>query len=164
MKEPKAIPLFGGEAARRPSILFCGHCGRTPASALEGEPPARVCRRCGMGLVLTAPADAAPMAADPFLVVDASLTVCAVSRHAERLLQISETDAVNRHVGEFLVPADSDSSGANLASLLSRAVRDDLPPESVAVRPANTFGVRYWARIGPCGPPRAALIVLADGG
>jgi hypothetical protein len=117
-----------------------------------------------MGLVLTAPADAAPSGADPFLVVDGSLTVCAVSRHAERLLDIAETDAVNRHVGEFLVPAEADSTGANLASLLSRAVRDDLPPESVAVRPANTFGVRYWARIGPCGPPRAALVVLADAG
>ena len=26
----------------------------------------------------------------------------------------------------------------------------------------NTFGVRYWARVGPCGPPNAALLVLAD--
>jgi hypothetical protein len=162
--EQKAIPLFGAETARRPSILFCGHCGRAPSDNSLGEPPARVCRRCGMGLVLTAPADAAPAAADPFLVVDASLTVCAMSRHAERLLDISETDAVNRHIGEFLVPAEADSTGSNLASLLTRAVRDDLEPSSVAVRPANTFGVRYWARIGPCGPPRAALVVLADAG
>jgi hypothetical protein len=28
------------------------------------------------------------------------------------------------------------------------------------VRPWNTFGVRLQARIAPCGPPRAALIVL----
>jgi hypothetical protein len=161
--EQKAIPLFGGETARRPAILFCGHCGRAPSDSL-GEPPARVCRRCGMGLVLSAPADSAPAAADPFLVVDGSLTVCAMSRHAERLLDIAETDAVNRHVGEFLVPAEADSNGANLASLLTRAVRDDLDPRSVAVRPANTFGVRYWARIGPCGPPRAAVVVLADAG
>jgi hypothetical protein len=161
--EPKAIPLFGGETARRPTILFCGHCGRAPADSL-GDPSARVCRRCGMGLVLSAPADSAPTAADPFLVVDASLTVCAMSRQAERLLDISETDAVNRHVGEFLVPAEADSNGANLASLLTRAVRGDHEPESVAVRPANTFGVRYWARVGPCGPPRAALVVLADAG
>ena len=117
-----------------------------------------------MGLVLSAPSDAAPTAADPFLVVDGSLTVCALSRHAERLLDISETDAVNRHVGEFLVPAEADSGGANLASLLSRAVQDDLAPQSVVVRPANTFGVRYWARVGSCGPPRAALVVLADAG
>jgi hypothetical protein len=117
-----------------------------------------------MGLVLEAPADAAPTGSDPFLVVDGSLTICALSRHAERLLDVSETDAVNRHIGEFLVPAEADSTGSNLASLLTRAVRDDLEPHSIAVRPANTFGVRYWARIGPCGPPRAALVVLADAG
>jgi hypothetical protein len=161
--EQNAIPLFGGETARRPSILFCGHCGRAPADSL-GDPSARVCRRCGMGLVLEAPADAAPTGSDPFLVVDGSLTICALSRHAERLLDVSETDAVNRHIGEFLVPAEADSTGSNLASLLTRAVRDDLEPHSIAVRPANTFGVRYWARIGPCGPPRAALVVLADAG
>jgi hypothetical protein len=161
--EHSAIPLFGADAARRPSTQFCGHCGRAPAETDDG-PPARVCRRCGMGLVLNAPADSAPAASDPFLVVDGSLTVCAVSRHAERLLDIAETDAVNRHVGEFLVPAEADADGANLAALLTRAVRDDLEPRSVAVRPANTFGVRYWARVGPCGPPRAALLVLADAG
>ena len=32
----------------------------------------------------------------------------------------------------------------------------------VTVRPWNTFGVRMRARIAPCGPPRAALLVLED--
>jgi len=30
------------------------------------------------------------------------------------------------------------------------------------VRPANVFGVRMPLRVGSCGPPRAALIVLED--
>jgi hypothetical protein len=31
------------------------------------------------------------------------------------------------------------------------------------LRPAKEFGIRFWARISPCGPPKAALVVLADG-
>ena len=33
-------------------------------------------------------------------------------------------------------------------------------PVHAFVRPWNTFGVRLRARIAPCGPPRAALVVL----
>jgi hypothetical protein len=97
------------------------------------------------------------------LIVDRSLTVCAVSRQAERLLGISETEAVNRHVAEFLGSGDAEAPGdENFAAVLTWAARGDAPVRNVVVRPPNTFGVRYWARIGPCGPPTAALIVLAD--
>jgi hypothetical protein len=86
-----------------------------------------------------------------------------MSRHAERLLGISETDAVNRHIADFLVPGDAESPTAeNLAAVVAWAARGDAPARSVVLRPTNTFGVRYWARIGACGPPSAALIVLAD--
>lgn len=163
MTDPRTRRLFPGEAVVRPSVLFCGHCGRAPAETPPTVPESRVCRRCGMGLMLRAPADAAPSASDPFLVVNGALTVCGMSREAERLLDVEETVAVNRHVGEFLAPADAEApTGENLAALLSWAVRGDAPPRSVCVRPANVFGVRYWARIGACGPPRAALVVLAD--
>ena len=162
MTDPRTLQLFRGEVAVRPSVLFCGHCGRAPAETPPTEPESRVCRRCGMGLMLRAPADAAPSPSDPFLVVNGALTVCGMSREAERLLDVEETVAVNRHVGEFLAPADAETpTGENLAALLSWAVRGDAPPRCVCVRPANVFGVRYWARIGSCGPPRAALVVLA---
>jgi len=116
-----------------------------------------------MGLLLQAPADNAPAPADPFLVVDGTLTICAVSRAAEKLLGISETEAINRHVAELLVPGDSESGrNENLAALLTWAARGESPTKNVVVRPTNTFGVRYWARVGPCGPPSAALLVLAD--
>ena len=116
-----------------------------------------------MGLLLNAPAGVAPRPSDPFLVIDGLLTICAVSRQAERLLDVAETEAVNRHVAEFLVPGEAErSSGESLASLLAWAARGESPSAQVVVRPANTFGVRYWARIGPCGPPTAALLVLAD--
>ena len=149
------------ERSKQPLKTFCGHCGRSPQAAEETE--SRVCDKCGLGLLLRAPADAAPGPTDPFLVVDADLNICAMSRHAERLLDVTETEAVNRHVAEFLVPADAESaSGESLASLLAWAARGEFPSAQVVIRPTNTFGVRYWARIGPCGPPTAALLVLAD--
>jgi PAS domain S-box-containing protein len=118
-----------------------------------------------MGLVLQSPASTAPDATDPFLVVDGSLTICAVSRQAERLLGITETEAVNHHLSDLIVPGDSETPTAgNLVALLASAARGEAPVSNVVVRPANTFGVRYWARVGPCGPPTAALIVLADAG
>jgi hypothetical protein len=145
----------------RPLVQFCGHCGRPPGDDETVE--ARVCSKCGMGVMLTAPGDVAPKPSDPFLVVDGTLSICAMSRNAEKLLGIVETDAVNRHVAEFLEPGDAESpAGASLASMIAFAARGEEPSMSVVVRPANTFGVRYWARVGPCGPPTAALIVLAD--
>jgi hypothetical protein len=158
--QPASAP---GKAA--PKKTFCGHCGREPDPDTVRDEATRVCPRCGMGVLLTAPADAAPAPNDPFVVVDGSLTVCAVSRQAEKLLDVSETEAVNRHITEFLVPGESETpSSQNLAALLSWAARGEVPPRDVVVRPANTFGVRYWARIGPCGPPTAALLILADAG
>jgi len=116
-----------------------------------------------MGLLLQAPSKSAPKASDPFVVVDGSLTICALSSAAEKLLDISETDAVHRHIAEFLVPGDAETApNENLASLLTWAARGETPSNEVVVRPTNTFGVRYWARVGPCGPPSAALLVLAD--
>lgn len=153
-------PAGTGQALR----TFCGHCGRTPEDE-RADKNARVCPTCGMGVLLQAPQDAAPSTSDPFLVVDDKLTVCALSRQAERLLGLSETEAVNRHVGELLVPADTESSDReSLAAVLTWAARGDAPLRNIIVRPANTFGVRFWARVGSCGPPNAALLVLADAG
>jgi hypothetical protein len=61
------------------------------------------------------------------------------------------------------VPADAEApTSENLGALVAWAARGDAPSSSVVVRPANTYGVRYWVRVGPCGPPPAALLVLAD--
>jgi hypothetical protein len=147
-------PAEHGEAA-----AFCSHCARTP----EAEPPPRVCPTCGMGVILRTHADAAPSANDPFLVIDSSLTVSAMSRKAEQLLGTCEVDAVNRHVGEYLVAADVEPSPEqNLGAALAWAARGDEGSRNLAVRPANTFGVRWSAVVAPCGPPNGALLVLPD--
>jgi hypothetical protein len=148
----------GGEGQIR---VFCGHCGRQPEDS-EASGRSRVCEACGLGLLLHASADAAPNQDDPFVVVDRTLAICAVSRQAERLLSISETDAVNRHVSDVLVPADADGASENLATALIFAARGESAARNIVVRPTNDFGVRYWARIGQCGPVPAALVVLAN--
>ncbi len=120
-----------------------------------------MCDACGLGLMLEAGADVAPNTDDAFLVLDQALSVCAVSRAAERLLATSEPDVVNRHVTDLLRPADAEKPGAEgLALAVTWAARGDRPTRTVVVRPANTFGIRLTARIASCGPPRAALLVL----
>jgi len=140
-----------------PPVSFCSHCGRRPEGAVES----RVCASCNLGLMLQAGARDAPSEGDAFLVVDSSMSVCGVSASAERLLATSETDAVNRHLTEVLVPADVELAGpANLAVAITWATRGSDVARQVFVRPANTFGMRIAARIATCGPPKAALLVL----
>jgi hypothetical protein len=141
-----------------PSVSFCGHCGERPAGQ---DLASRVCQSCELGLLLQSRTEVAPAPGDPFLVLDASLSVCAVSGAAEQLLATHEIDAVNHHITELLVPADAESQSAtNLAVAVTWAARGDDQTRRVVVRPANTFGVRLGARIVSCGPPRAALIVF----
>lgn len=152
------LRLLTTPAENRPAeVSFCSHCGSQPGSELS----TRVCEDCGLGLMLQTQVDAAPRPGDAFLVIDRSLSVCAVSSAAERLLATLETDAVNRHVTELLVPADAEAqNGMNLAAAVTWAAGGEEGAHAVTVRPANTFGVRLHARIAGCGPPRAALVVF----
>jgi hypothetical protein len=159
---PQLVAL-PGYADRPADVHFCGHCGRR--AALEAaQPSSRVCASCELGLLIGAPPQLAPAPGDSFLLVDSTLSVCGVSALAEELLGMPETEAVNRHFNELLVPADAEaSSPGDLVNLLLHAARGDAAMSDVVVRPTSEYGIRYWARIGPCGPPRAALVVLSDG-
>jgi PAS domain-containing protein len=107
--------------------------------------------------------DIAPGPRDAFLVIDSGLLVQAMSRRAQSLLDLSEAEAVNRPVAELLVPADAETqSSTGLAAAIVNAADGADDALSAFVRPWNTFGVRMRARIAPCGPPRAALVVLED--
>ncbi|MDQ3722002.1 MAG: hypothetical protein M3376_02810 [Actinomycetota bacterium] len=142
-------------------ISFCGHCARRPLPVSQAA-PSRVCGHCGLGLVLQASAGLAPGSDEPFLVVDTTLSVCAVSAAAEQLLGIDEIHAVNKHVADFLVPADANAPSAeNLLALLVEVASGAGQSHTTVVRPRQEFGVRFKARIGPCGPPHAALLVLS---
>jgi hypothetical protein len=154
------LRLVPAVAEPQPQKTFCGHCGEEPGTEQHG----RVCESCGLGVLLTTNADCAPGPDDPFLIVDGSLCVCAFSRVAEEVLGVDETAAVNRHLSEFLVPADAESSAAeNLMDLVIHAAGDTSQAAVAVVRPPGEFGVRFRATVGACGPPRAALLVLSDG-
>jgi PAS domain-containing protein len=144
---------------------FCGHCAAPAPSDQAPAPTARVCRSCGLGLLLEARRDVVPSDRDAFLVIDSALLIQAMSRRAQTLLAVSEEEAVNRPVAELLVPADAEAQAqAGFAAAIVEAARGADDPASVFVRPWNTFGVRMRARIASCGPPRAALVVLQGPG
>jgi PAS domain-containing protein len=118
-----------------------------------------------MGLLLETRSDAAPGRDDAFLVVDSRLTVQALSRRAGKLLEVSEEDVIDRPVARFLGAADAERAGPeHFMTLLRAACTDSDELHSMSVRPLGAFGVRVVARIAPCGPPRAALVVLGDTG
>jgi PAS domain-containing protein len=142
---------------------FCGHCAAPAPGSAPPAPTARVCRACGLGLLLETRREVLPTDRDAFLVIDSALSVQAMSRRAQTLLAVTEEEAVNRPVIEFLVPADAEAQGpSGFAASIVQAADDDDEPRTAVVRPWNTFGVRMRAKIAPCGPPRAALIVLQD--
>jgi hypothetical protein len=157
----RLVPSTAEDA--RPSQWFCGHCGAPPPNNETPAPPARVCGECGLGLLLEARADAAPKPGEPFLIVDGSLHVCALSGESESLLAVAETDVINRPITELLTPADAEANGPeSLAAAIMWAARGEDEPRQIMVRPANVFGVRMPLRVGACGPPRAALLVIED--
>ena len=94
--------------------------------------------------------------------IDSALLVQAMSRRAESLLAVTEELAVHRPLTELVVPADAEAGNrGGLAGAIANAIaRGGDAVASAFVRPWNTFGVRMRARIAPCGPPRAALLVL----
>jgi PAS domain-containing protein len=140
---------------------FCGHCAAPAPKDEAPAPTARVCRSCGLGLLLETRREIVPSERDAFLVIDSALLVQAMSRRAQTLLALTEEQAVNRPVAELLVPADAEAQASTgFASAIADAARGAEQPVSAIVRPWNTFGVRMRARIAPCGPPRAALVVL----
>jgi hypothetical protein len=140
---------------------FCTKCAAVPTE--EVAPLARVCRSCGMGVLLETRSDVAPGPEDAFLVVDSRLTVQALSRRAELLLDVIEEEVIDKPIAGFLGGADAEADGPeDLMALLRDTSTDSEDLHSVSVRPLGAFGVRMIARLIPCGPPRAALVVLGD--
>jgi hypothetical protein len=143
---------------------FCGHCAAPSPGNTPPAPTSRVCRSCGLGLLLETRQDVLPSDRDAFLFVDTALLVQGMSRRAQVLLGTCEEDAVNRQVIDFLVPADAEAQGGSaFAAAIADATAGAETPVSAFVRPWNTFGIRMRARVAPCGPPRAALVVLQSG-
>jgi hypothetical protein len=136
---------------------FCSYCAAQPATGTRPLSPTRVCEHCGLGILLEAPADAAPAAEEAFLVLDEELVVRALSIRAEQVLAIREPDAVGQPI-DSLLPHTAQSQ--RLALSVKRAADGDDAVRHATVRLGKQSGDRTGARIACCGPPAAALVVL----
>lgn len=164
-----AVGAAGTRTARAP-IAFCARCGARPpgGGTFEG---ARVCRWCGLGLVLQAPADIAPNPFDAFMVVGRGLRLSALSRRGEALLGVAEENAVGLPVRDLLVPSEDGFEGALSAASASASGAGSgvgsgagtrWSGRAVAIDPGSGRRTPLRLGVGPCGPPRAALVVAIE--
>jgi hypothetical protein len=137
---------------------FCARCGAPPAARAPGQSAwreSRVCAHCGLGLILRTPLTVARDS--PFLVIDRALSVSALSRRAEDLLRISEQRAVGLTIARLLVAVEAPQA---LSDLLHDAVLGGGSSEGVRCWVGEDCGEPLLVRVGPCGPPPGALLVL----
>ena len=146
---------------REERTRFCTRC-----STMAEEPEAqgvpfgfdRVCGRCGMGIMLTAPRKALPAPGAAFVVVTREGRISAVSETAEHLVG-EEAGLLGMPVGSALT---SDEGDDRLARQVARAAGGgrDVNEATLAPVPQGSRPAKLKARIASCGPPRAALLVL----
>ena len=163
MSAERVFHVVGSPAIAEPTprVVFCSHCAKAPPGGVAPEVGSRVCTSCGLGLLIDAPEALAPKARDAFLVVDRSLAVQGLSKRAEKLLGLREIDALDQRVTDLLIGADAEAAGPHhLGALVVDAAAGSEELNEVVVRPADEFGVRFAAKIGPCGPSPGALVVL----
>ena len=163
MSADRALHVIGSPstAVTSPRVAFCSHCAKPPPGGVAPEVGSRVCTSCGLGLLLEAPEALAPKLRDAFVTIDKSLAVQGLSKRAEKLLGMREIEALDKRATDLLIPADAEAAGPHhLGALLVEAASGSEEISEMVVRPADEFGVRFAARIGPCGPTPGALVVL----
>ena len=148
-----------GRAAADALTHFCTHC-----ASLFDEPAARrrVCPRCGLGVVLTCSSATLDTPGAAFFVVTSDMRVSAGSKQAEDLFSV--------HDGSFGRPllslVTSPDGIGELARLVAAAANGTMAPSTIAVQSAASKldDVPLEARIGGCGSPPAALVVVEAAG
>jgi hypothetical protein len=144
-----------GRAARDALTHFCTHC----ASLLD-EPASRrrVCPRCGLGVVLTCSSATLDAPGAAFFVVTSDLRVSAGSRQAEDLFSVAD-GTFGRPLMSLITSPDGIGE---LPRLVVAAASGTLAPTTIAVDPAaaKLDNLSLEARIGGCGNPPAALVVV----
>lgn len=141
---------------------FCTRCAGTQAEESQGAPFGfdRVCGRCGMGVMLSAPRQALPGSGAAIVVVTREGRISAVSEPAEHLVG-EQAGLLGMPFASALTSADGDDM---LARQLARAAggggREVAEAVLTPVPQAGSRPTQLAARITSCGPPRAALLVL----
>jgi hypothetical protein len=147
-----------GRADGNELTRFCTHCAFL-FDAPAGTPPrGRVCVRCGLGVVLTCSSATLTAPGAVFLVVTADLRVSAASAPAEDLFAVP--DGV---YGRPLLSLLTSPAGlGELARLVVRAANGTMAPTVLAVQAAasKVEEADLEARVGGCGNPPAALVVV----
>ena len=144
-----------GRATGDAATHFCTHC-----ASLFDEPAARrrVCPRCGLGVVLTCASATLDAPGAAFFVVTSDLRISAGSKQAEDLFSV--------HDGVFGRPLlsviTSPEGVGELARLVAGAASGRMAPVTIVVESAASKldDVTLEARIGGCGSPPAALVVV----
>lgn len=159
-----AIPVAPPQRAER--TRFCTRCGVT-SDEPEGQPVAygfdRVCDRCGMGVVLTAPRKALPAGSTAFVVVSREGRITAVSEPAEALLG-EEAALLDTVVTSSITSPGGDEQLLRTISRAAGGGREVAELRVAAAAPGARRLGPLSARIASCGPPRAALLVLEHAG
>jgi hypothetical protein len=111
-----------------------------------------------MGLLLSCLREALPGVGACFAIVNADLTVSAVSEAGERVFGL-EGDAIGAQLLELVTsPMGEDSLARTVARAALRPREPDVLPVR-AVKGHKRIGT-LAARVSTCGPPRAALVTV----
>jgi PAS domain-containing protein len=141
---------------------FCTKCATTTAEP-EGQAMPfgfdRVCAKCGMGVMLTAPRQALPGPDAAFVVVTREGRISAVSEAAEALVG-EEAGLLGMPIGSALASEEGDERFARQVARAAGAGREVAQAKVTPVLQAGDEQTRLTARIAGCGQPRAALVVL----
>jgi hypothetical protein len=161
--EPSPTATLARDERRTERVRFCSRCGAAAeARGPSGPEPGheRVCGDCGMGVLLACAREALPDRSDAFLVITEDLSISAVSETAEPVFG-AETSLV----GSSLLSSISSPLGDDaLSRLVVEAATGSREIHAVLLYAAGAKARRFKrleGRIATCGPPRAALIVVA---
>ena len=148
-----------------PRVERTRFCTRCAASAEEPEAQSvpfgfdRVCGRCGMGIMLTAPKKALAGPGAALVIVTREGRISAVSEAAEPLIG-EERGLLGMPIGSALTSTEGDDRLARQVARAAGAGREVAAATLTPVLQAGDTPTRLNARIASCGPPRAALLVL----
>ena len=154
-----------GRAANGDELTrFCTHCGSVfdAPTVTAGRPNrGRVCPHCGLGVILTCAAETLSAPGAAFLVVTADLRVSAASEAAEKLFAVRD----GLYGRPLLSLLTSPVGVRELARRIVQAASGSRAPTTLRVEAAAAAlsATELVARIGWCGSPPAALVVVETG-
>jgi hypothetical protein len=162
MRHLAQVHLAGaqGRADGEELTRFCTHCAFLfdgPAAQAGTPNRGRVCVRCGLGVVLTCSGATLTAPGAAFFVVTADLRVSAASQPADDLFAVP-----NGSYGRPLLSLLTSPAGVGeLARVVVRAANGTLAPTTIPVQAAaSKIDKELEARVGGCGNPPAALVVV----